>query len=75
LLEDKAANISTEIDQEEEIPDYLRVRELFSYENFARIHREQEQLKDVVRMMRTILSTKVEKEIAELKLENAELKK
>ena len=52
----------------------MRVKELFSYENFARMHREQEQLKDVVRMMRTILTSKVEKDIALLMKENSELK-
>jgi hypothetical protein len=39
-LEDKAANSSSEKDEDEVIPDSLQVNDLFSYENFARMHRE-----------------------------------
>ena len=38
--------------EEEEEPDYMRIKEIFSFENIARMHREIEQLKDVVREMR-----------------------
>jgi hypothetical protein len=47
-------DISRSGDKEgEEHPDYMRVKELFSFENFARMHREIEQLKDAVREMRS----------------------
>jgi len=36
------------------LPDYMRVKEIFSFENIARMHREIEQLKDVVRELRGI---------------------
>ena len=39
-------------EEEEEVPDYMGIKELFSFENIARMHREIEQLKDVVREMR-----------------------
>ncbi len=41
-------------EDEEDLPDYMRVKELFSFENIARMHREIEQLKDVVRELRGI---------------------
>ena len=40
-------------DGEDQEPDHMRVKELFSFENFARMHREIEQLKDVVRELRS----------------------
>jgi hypothetical protein len=40
-------------EEEEDLPEYMRIKEIFSYENVARMHREIEQLKDVVREMRT----------------------
>ena len=46
LLEEKASS------NEDEEPEYMRIKEIFSYENIARMHREIEQLKDVVREMR-----------------------
>jgi hypothetical protein len=49
LDKDSSANDGNE---EEEEPDYMRIKEIFSFENIARMHREIEQLKDVVREMR-----------------------
>ena len=40
-------------EEEEDLLEYMRIKEIFSYENVARMHREIEQLKDVVREMRT----------------------
>jgi hypothetical protein len=65
---EKNLKIETSGQEAEEEPDYLRVKEIFSFENFARMHREIEQLKDVVRDMRSHT-------IPELKRENAEFKK
>ncbi len=45
----------------------LGIKELFSFENFARMHREIEQLKDVVRDLRGDV-------IPQLKRENKELR-
>jgi hypothetical protein len=50
LGKDSSANFRNE--EEEDEPDYMRIKEIFSFENIARIHREIEQLKDVVREMR-----------------------
>jgi len=47
LLDDKASS-----KEDEDVPEYMRIKEIFSYENIARMHREIEQLKDVVREMR-----------------------
>ncbi len=46
----KAEELAKE--EDEELPDYLTIKEIFSFENVARMHREIEQLKDVVREMR-----------------------
>ncbi len=56
----------SEGDKEEE-PDYMRVKELFSFENFARMHREIEQLKDVVREIRSLTIPQMQRENTELK--------
>ncbi len=53
----------------------MRVKEIFSFENMARMHRELEQLKDVVREMRGIQIPNLQMENAELKDENSLLKK
>ena len=45
----------------------MRIKELFSFENIARMHREIEQLKDVVREMRGHTIPKLEKENTALK--------
>jgi len=50
LGKDSSANDRNE--EEEDEPDYMRIKEIFSFENIARMHREIEQLKDVVREMR-----------------------
>jgi len=50
LGKDSSANFRNE--EEEDEPDYMRIKEIFSFENIARMHREIEQLKDVVREMR-----------------------
>ncbi len=50
--EDLRSNKADE--EEEDLPDYMRVKEIFSFENIARMHREIEQLKDVVRELRGI---------------------
>ena len=62
---DKDSNRADE--EEEEVPDYLGIKEIFSFENIARMHREIEQLKDVVREMRGQTITKLQKENNELK--------
>ncbi len=51
----------------------MRIKELFSFENIARMHREIEQLKDVVREMRGYTIPKLEKENAALKEKNKEI--
>lgn len=61
--------------EEEDLPDYMRVKEIFSFENMARIHRELEQIKDVVREMRGVQIPNLQKENAELKEQNTQLKK
>lgn len=65
-LEDKSSNRGDE-EEEEEVPDYMRIKEIFSFENIARMHREIEQLKDVVREMRGQTIPKLQKENADLK--------
>lgn len=45
----------------------MGVKEIFSYENIARMHREIEQLKDVVREMRGHTVPLLQKENAELR--------
>ena len=45
----------------------MGITEIFSFENIARMHREIEQLKDVVRELRGQKIPKLEKEIRELK--------
>ena len=61
--------------EEEDFPDYMRVKEIFSFENMARMHRELEQLKDVVREMRGVQIPNLQMENAELKEANSLLKK
>lgn len=53
----------------------MRVKEIFSFENMARMHRELEQLKDVVREMRGVQIPNLQMENAELKEANSLLKK
>ena len=60
-------------EEEEEVSDYMRIKELFSFENIARMHREIEQLKDVVREMRGHTIPKLERENAMLKEQNKEV--
>lgn len=48
-------------------PDYMEVKELFSYENFARMHREIEQLKDALRELRSQTIPQILRENSELK--------
>ena len=56
------------------MPEYMRVKEIFSFENIARMHREIEQLKDVVREMSSFQIPQLQAENSELKKENAEMK-
>jgi hypothetical protein len=39
-------------EKEEEVQNDMLIKEIFSFKNIARMHREIEQLKDVVREMR-----------------------
>jgi len=45
----------------------MRVKEIFSFENIARMHREIEQLKDVIRELRDFQMPQLLAEISELK--------
>jgi len=56
------------------MPEYMRVKEIFSFENIARMHREIEQLKDVVREMSSFQIPQLQAENSELKKKNAEMK-
>jgi hypothetical protein len=67
--------VSSPPSEEDDLPDYMRVKEIFSFENMARMHRELEQLKDVVREMRGVQIPNLQMENAELKEANSLLKK
>ncbi len=67
--------MSSSPSEEEDFPDYMRVKEVFSFENMARMHRELEQLKDVVREMKGVQIPNLQMENAELKEANSLLKK
>jgi hypothetical protein len=45
----------------------MRVKDIFSFENIARMHREIEQLKDVIRELRDFQMPQLLAEISELK--------
>jgi uncharacterized protein YgfB (UPF0149 family) len=53
-MEDNNKNSKANNDEEEDVREYMRVNEIFSFENFARMHREIEQLKDVIREIRSV---------------------
>jgi predicted RNase H-like nuclease (RuvC/YqgF family) len=72
-LENKGSTPAQEEEAEEVVPEYMRIKEIFSFENIARMHREIEQLKDVVREMRGYTIPKLEKENSELKEQNKQL--
>jgi regulator of replication initiation timing len=55
------------------VPDYMRIKEIFSFENFARMHREIEQLKDVVRELHHIHVPSLQAENSDLKEKIAEM--